>query len=108
MLVAATLACLTAACRETLGTEVRGRRIARADLRQVSLGRTTPAEVEERFGVPAAREPDGALTYRFALVRRSVRHVGGWTISTDEHVDEHAVTFRFAHGVLARICRTRS
>ena len=95
-------------CEQPVVTDVRGNRIAGADVRALVFGRTTPAEIERRFGEPAARGPDGALTYRYSTVRRSERRIAGWTIPISEQVREHTVTFRFAGGVLSRMCRARS
>jgi len=68
-------------------------------IRQVRLGQTTPSDVEQRFGVADQRSADGSLEYRFETTRRRTGRA--------EAVEE-TVTFRFANGRLARICRTRS
>ena len=105
----ALLAALAAAgCDRTVVTDVRGTRIAGTDVRGLIFGWTTPAEIEHRFGEPAARGPDGALTYRYSTVRRSERRVAGFAIPISNQVREHTVTFRFTGGVLSRICRARS
>jgi hypothetical protein len=68
-------------------------------IRQVRLGQTTPSDVEQRFGVPDERAPDGALVYRFD----STRERGGRM-----RAEAETITFRFAGGKLAKVCRTRS
>jgi len=68
-------------------------------VRQVRLGQTTAREVEQRFGAPDERAADGALVYRF----ESARERGGRM-----QAEEETVTFRFAAGKLAKVCRTRS
>jgi len=64
----------------------------------VQLGRTTPSDLEQRFGMPDERAADGALTYRFDTTRK----LGGHT-----HAEAEIVTFRFANGKLAKVCRKR-
>lgn len=66
-----------------------------AAIAQVSIGRTTPAEIEHLFGVADDRALDGALVYRFD---RGERH----------QFEMETVTFRFEHGVLSKVCRARS
>jgi hypothetical protein len=68
-------------------------------IRQVHLGQTTPSDVEQHFGVPDEQSVDGSLIYRF----ETTRHRGGRVSAVEE-----SVTFRFANGRLARICRARS
>jgi hypothetical protein len=67
-------------------------------IRQVQLGQTIPSDLEQRFGVPDERAADGALTYRFETTRAR----DGQT-----HAETEIVTFRFANGRLAKVCRTR-
>ena len=67
-------------------------------IRQLQLGQTTPSDLEQRFGVPDERAADGALTYRFDTTRQR----GGQTQAKAE-----IVTFRFANGKLAKVCRKR-
>ena len=62
------------------------------DLDKVSLGKTSPADVERLFGVPEERLADGNLLYR-------------WTGRPSE---EGQVTFKFQDGVLSKICRDRT
>jgi hypothetical protein len=80
----------------------------RAALDELRLGATTPAEVEARFGAPDERGAEGALTYRYAKVRRVDRRLVGLSLPSSEELEEHAVTFRFANGALSKICETRS
>ena len=68
-------------------------------IRQVRLGQTTASDLEQRFGAPDERAPDGALVYRF----ESTREHGGRM-----RAEAETVTFRFAAGKLAKVCRTRS
>jgi hypothetical protein len=68
-------------------------------IRQVHLGQTTPSDLEQRFGVADERMADGALIYRFETTRQR-----GERLQTEAET----VTFRFANGRLAKICRTRS
>ena len=62
------------------------------DLDKVSLGQTSPSDVERLFGVPEERLADGNLLYR-------------WTGRPSE---EGEVTFKFQDGVLSKICRDRT
>jgi hypothetical protein len=68
-------------------------------IRQVRLGQSTASDLEQRFGVPDERAPDGALVYRF----ESPREHGGRM-----QAEAETVTFRFAGGKLAQVCRRRS
>lgn len=95
-------------CSEQTVTELRGHPVPAAALDQLRLGQTTPGEIEQRFGPPDERTPDGALTYRYARVSRATRRLAGMALPGRERVEEHAVTFRFERGALARICQTRS
>ena len=61
------------------------------DLDKVSLGKTSPADVEGLFGLPEERLADGNLLYR-------------WTGRPGE---EGEVTFKFQDGVLSKMCRDR-
>jgi hypothetical protein len=61
-------------------------------LDQMRIGQTTMAEVERLLGEPDERTSDGALVYRVTRPRR----------------ETETFTFRFAGGLLSRICRTRS
>jgi hypothetical protein len=65
----------------------------------MSLGRTTPDEVEQAFGSPDERLADGALVYRNTIMRGPE---GAGQSERD------TTTFRFEGGVLAKICRARS
>lgn len=66
-------------------------------VRQVHLGQTTPSHIEQRFGVADEKTADGALVYRFETTRQH-----------GERMEAETVTFRFAGGKLAKVCRTRS
>jgi hypothetical protein len=68
-------------------------------VRQVSLGRTTAPDVERQFGVADDRPADGSLVYQFARTRGHGEPV---------RTETETVTLHFAHGVLSKICRTRS
>jgi hypothetical protein len=68
-------------------------------VRQVHLGQTTPSDIEQRFGVAEERMTDGALIYRFETTRQRGEHM---------QAETETVTFRFANGRLAKVCRTRS
>ena len=68
-------------------------------VRQVHLGQTTPSDVEQRFGVADEKTADGALVYRFETTRQRGERM---------QTEAETVTFRFAGGKLARVCRTRS
>ena len=97
------LACLLAAaavcgCARDVAQAQRPRNAS--DLvRQVAVGQTTAADVEQRFGLPDDRPPDRSLVYRF----RAAPHDGP-RVDTDTET----VTLRFARGVLQKICRARS
>jgi hypothetical protein len=84
-----------AACNKNpVGERATAGQVQPAQLAQLQLGVTTPAEIEARFGTPTQRTPDGALVYRVAGRR-------------NHPPEQETVTFRFASGVLHRICRTR-
>jgi len=68
-------------------------------VRQVAVGQTTAADIEQRFGHADDRPPDGSLVYRF----RTAPHEGA-RVDTDTET----VTLRFERGVLQKICRARS
>ena len=68
-------------------------------VRQVRLGQTTPGDIEHRFGVADERMADGALVYRFETTRQRGERM---------QTEAETVTFRFAGGKLAKVCRTRS
>jgi len=71
-----------------------------ADLvRQVTLGQTTQADIEQRFGLADERPADGSLVYRFLKRARDGARAG---------TETETVTLRFERGVLRRICRARS
>ena len=63
------------------------------------LGQTTPSDIEQWFGVADERMADGALVYRFERTRQRGERL---------QAEAETVTFRFANGRLAKICRTRS
>jgi hypothetical protein len=64
-----------------------------ADLDALVLGRTTPGEIEGKFGSPDRLGMDGALTY-FTKRRPSGA--------------QDSVTFRFESGTLVKICTARA
>jgi hypothetical protein len=69
-----------------------------AVVRRVTIGRTTPYDVEREFGVADEHAPDGALVYHL--------HAAGRDPGKDDRSE--AVTLRFERGVLSKICRARS
>src|SRR5512138_2550591 len=88
------------ACGHDPSTTARARPASAASaIAQVSLRRTTVPELRSLLGEPDEQAPDGTLVYRFtgAKARGSAR--------SDEN---ESVRFRFEHGTLSRICRTRS
>jgi len=99
----ALLALLATACQPASAVETRGHAIPPASLKDVSLGKTTQADIVAQFGEPDERPPDGSLVYRSTRVRRS-----GGLWSHEEKVEDESVTFRFENGAVAKICRTRS
>jgi hypothetical protein len=89
------------------------RAIRSSDLRDLTLGTTSVAQIEQRFGEPDERAIDGALIYRWATVRRPDQSLGFRTIDAtlgdgEQVVREESVKFQFAGGVLSKICRERS
>jgi hypothetical protein len=74
-------------------------RTAAEAVRQVHLGQTTPTDIEQRFGVADEKTADGALVYRFETTRQRGERM---------QKEAETVTFRFAGGKLAKVCRTRS
>jgi hypothetical protein len=64
---------------------------ADAAVAAVTLDATTPDDLASRFGPPDAHDADGSPIYRFDAARRG-----------------ESVTFRFANGVLTKVCRSRS
>jgi hypothetical protein len=63
---------------------------------RVTLGTTTPADVERLFGAPDQRADDGSLVYGTERTRPSGK------------VEHETTTFRFDGGVLSKICQSRS
>ena len=86
-------------CERSEATPARRPRDATEAIRQVQLGHTTPSDVEQRFGAADERTPDGALVYRFETTRQRGERM---------QTEAETVTFRFAGGKLAKVCRTRS
>ena len=86
-------------CERSEATPARRPRDATEAIRQVQLGHTTPSDVEQRFGAADERTPDGALVYRFETTRQRGER---------RQTQAETVTFRFAGGKLAKVCRTRS
>jgi len=68
-------------------------------VRQLHLGQMTASDIEQRFGVADERMADGALVYRFETTRQRGER---------RQTQAETVTFRFAGGKLAKVCRTRS
>jgi hypothetical protein len=68
-------------------------------VKQVSLGHTTAAGIEQLFGPADQRAEDGALVYRFERARGDADR---------RRFEVETVTFRFTRGVLSKVCRTRS
>ena len=68
-------------------------------VKQVSLGQTTAAGIEQLFGPADERPEDGALVYRFERARGD---------GDRRRLEVETVTFRFTRGVLSKVCRTRS
>jgi hypothetical protein len=85
-------------CGHGEAAPARPRTVAEA-VRQVHLGQTTPTDIEQRFGVADERMADGALVYRFETTRQRGKRM---------QTEAETVTFRFAGGRLAKVCRTRS
>ncbi|HLK11104.1 MAG TPA: hypothetical protein VKW76_06970 [Candidatus Binatia bacterium] len=79
-------------CDRLPGDAPAARRVTARVLDQMRIGRTTPADVEHLLGGPDVQAPDGSLIYRIPRPRR----------------ETETLTFRFAGGVLSRICRARS
>src|SRR5262249_50894228 len=86
-------------CDRGEATPAQRPRDATTAIRQVHLGQTTSSDIEQLFGVADERMADGALIYRFETTRER----GGRT-----QIEAETVTFRFAVGKLAKVCRTRS
>jgi hypothetical protein len=92
ILAAGVAAALTfCGCKRFVG-DPPARHVTARVLDHMRIGRTTPADVERLLGRPDEHTPDGALVYRIARPRH----------------DTETFTFRFAGGLLSRICRTRS
>jgi hypothetical protein len=94
------------------GAVATARAIRPTDLKDLTLGKTSVADIEQRFGEPDERATDGAMTYRWATVRQSDRSLGLRTVDAtlqpgEEVVREESVTFRFAGGLLNKICNER-
>jgi hypothetical protein len=84
-----------AACDRS-AAEVRSERIPRDLHSHVTLGTTTPADVERLFGAPDQRAEDGALVYATDRKRPSGA------------MERETTTFRFENGVLSKVCQSRS
>jgi hypothetical protein len=100
---------LLASCQRQSETVLTGHPVYTRDIAQLAIGQSTRDDVERLFGEPDERGDDGSLTYRATAVRRTGRSVVGWSLAdAAEVVGQQSATFRFAGGVLSRICRTRS
>jgi hypothetical protein len=92
--LAASIAIGAAGCRPSVdAAEVSEHVIRPADLDALVLGRTTPGEIEGKFGSPDRLGMDGAFTY-FTKRRPSGA--------------QDSVTFRFESGTLVKICTARA
>jgi hypothetical protein len=87
------------ACGRGNASQAQRPRDAAELVRQVSVGRTTAADVERQLGTADERPPDGSLIYRFDRRRGN----GDGTVT-----DTETVTLRFEGGVLSKVCRARS
>jgi hypothetical protein len=90
-----------------------GRPIRPSQLKDLTLGKTSVADIEQRFGEPSERAIDGAMTYRWEVVRRPDQTLGVRTVDAtlepgERLVRKESVTFRFAGGLLNKICQERS
>ena len=92
------VAVLLCGCEGRNGGPTRRPRDAAAVVKRVTIGRTTASDVERQFGAADEHAPDGALVYH---LRAAGRDPG-----KDDRSE--AVTLRFEHGVLSKICRARS
>jgi hypothetical protein len=90
-LVGLLLLCACEVRESTAGPAPRREEIRSSDLQNLTLGKTSPQEVEGLFGPPNERKDDGALVYRWATDRGS-----------------GSITFQFAGGALSKLCRERS
>jgi hypothetical protein len=84
-----------AACDRSVA-ETKPPRLPRDFHSRVTLGTTTPADVERLFGAPDQRAEDGSLVYGSDHTRPSGK------------VEHETTTFRFDGGVLSKICQSRS
>jgi hypothetical protein len=89
------------------------RAIRPSQLKDLTLGETSVADIEQRFGEPDERAIDGAMTYRWETVRKAdqtlgVRTVGATLEPGEKLVRKESVTFRFAGGLLNKVCQERS
>jgi hypothetical protein len=89
------------------------RAILPSQLKDLALGKTSVADIEQRFGEPDERAIDGAMTYRWEMVRLpdqtlGVRKVDATLEPGERLVRKESVTFRFADGLLSKICQERS
>ena len=100
---------LLGACARRSETVLTGHAVHARDLARLTIGASTPDDVQRVLGEPDERGPDGALTYRATAVRRSGRALGAFPVGVETQVvGQRSATFRFAGGVLTRICRARS
>ena len=88
-----------AACDGTRPTQGHRPGLAADAIKLVSLGQTTTTGLEQLFGPADERGEDGALVYRFERMRGD---------GDRRRIEVETVTFRFAGGVLSKVCRTRS
>jgi hypothetical protein len=98
-------------CSRTIAREFTGHRVAPQSLASLQLDSTTSAEIEQQFGEPDERAPDGTLTYRYQSIRHDRPRFAGLTVpftAGNNEIIEHTVEFHFENGVLSRICRTRA
>lgn len=85
-----------AGCDRSVAHETKPPRIPRDLHSHVTLGTTTPGDVERLFGAPDQRAEDGALVYESERTRKSGK------------TERETTTFRFEGGVLNKVCQSRS
>ncbi len=93
-------------CERESRTTLTGHPVRPHEVANLTIGKSTPQDVERLLGPPDERAPDGSLVYRATALRRSGRSIAGFTWNASEEVlSEREATFRFASGVLRQICR---
>ncbi len=90
--VVVSLGLLVVGCNGAAESALPAHRFPATVFKRLSLGATTPTDVERLLGAPDERGADGAMTYHAE-------------VTSARGARSETVTFRFERGVLSKTCR---